>query len=305
MTRRIHIIINPASGENDLILNTLNDGLHDGDIEWDVTVTHEQGDGTRLARKAIERGDVDILAVYGGDGTLGEVAAALAGTDLPMMPFAGGTGNAFARSVDIPLELAKAVSILSDKDSYTIEAFDTCRVNDEYVFIVGGATGMVANTFSGPSRKTKDEMGMMAYPMALLQEMLDSKPLEYHLTIDDEEVTVSGVSCLVSNSGPFNLMGLSVMEKSDPRDGKVDVYMIEGDKAGMLLSALVDMTSINLPAKGVPHWRAEQVRIDCIPSEAGKFFFDGGITLDLPVDIRVDPASLRVVKPHKARLQAV
>ena len=48
--RRVHVVINPASGKDEPILNTLNDVFRQHDVSWDVSVTHKYGDAkARLA----------------------------------------------------------------------------------------------------------------------------------------------------------------------------------------------------------------------------------------------------------------
>ena len=54
--KRIHIVINPAAGGDEPILNTINDVFHHYGIEWDVSVTHKYGDATEFARQAAEAG---------------------------------------------------------------------------------------------------------------------------------------------------------------------------------------------------------------------------------------------------------
>ena len=75
--KKIHVVINPASGQNQPILNVLNDVFHKAGVEWDVSITHKGGDATRQAKAAAESG-VDLVAAYGGDGTQMEVANGLA-----------------------------------------------------------------------------------------------------------------------------------------------------------------------------------------------------------------------------------
>jgi diacylglycerol kinase family enzyme len=83
MPKIIQVIINPASGQPDTILNKLNAVFHEAGIRWDVSITHESGDATRLAQETVKSG-VDIVCAYGGDGTVMEVAHALKGGEVPM-----------------------------------------------------------------------------------------------------------------------------------------------------------------------------------------------------------------------------
>lgn len=81
----IHVIINPASGKDQPMLNIINDVCKKHEVRWDATVTHKYGDATEQARAAIAAG-ADLVAGYGGDGTQHEVANAILGSprQIPM-----------------------------------------------------------------------------------------------------------------------------------------------------------------------------------------------------------------------------
>src|SRR5690606_33636656 len=96
--KHIQVIINPAAGNNEPILNTLNDVFSQYDVFWDVSLTHKAGDGEQLARQAVENG-ADLVGAYGGDGTVGEVARGLIGSEVPLAVLPGGTGNSLAVSL--------------------------------------------------------------------------------------------------------------------------------------------------------------------------------------------------------------
>ena len=67
---KVHVVINPASGQDEPILNVLNHVFHPAGITWDVSLTHKSGDATHLAAQAVASG-VDLVAAYGGDGGKG------------------------------------------------------------------------------------------------------------------------------------------------------------------------------------------------------------------------------------------
>ena len=117
--QNIHVIINPASGPNRPILNTLNDVFRKHDVDWDVSITKRYGDATQQAKDAIARG-VDLVVGYGGDGTQHELANAVIGTGMPMGILPGGTGNGFAREIGIPKELDAAVDLGARQDDLAL-----------------------------------------------------------------------------------------------------------------------------------------------------------------------------------------
>ena len=108
--KNIHVIINPAAGQNDTVLNKLNAVFHPAGVNWDVSITKASGDATHYAREAIEAG-VDIVCAYGGDGTVMEVAHAVQSGEVPMAILPGGTANLMAVELGIPKDLTEAARL--------------------------------------------------------------------------------------------------------------------------------------------------------------------------------------------------
>ena len=78
MPRKVHLIINPAAGQPQAILNQINDIFYPAGVEWSVSITLKSGDATRFAHQAIAEG-AEAIGAYGGDGTVMEVAQACPG----------------------------------------------------------------------------------------------------------------------------------------------------------------------------------------------------------------------------------
>ena len=49
---RIHVVVNPASGKDEPILNVLNRAFGHHGVEWEVSITRKYGDATEVARRA-------------------------------------------------------------------------------------------------------------------------------------------------------------------------------------------------------------------------------------------------------------
>ena len=113
--KRIHVVINPASGKGEPVLKYLADVCREHDVDWDISITRKYGDATQQASDALARG-VDLVVGCGGDGTQHEIANAVMGSGKPMGILPGGTGNGFATEMGIPKDFRKAVEVLCTSD---------------------------------------------------------------------------------------------------------------------------------------------------------------------------------------------
>src|SRR3954447_18069658 len=73
----------------------------------EVLATGGPGDARRLPAYGVGDG-VDVVAVFGGDGTTMQAAAALVGTEVALGVIPGGTGNLLAGNLRIPASPARA-----------------------------------------------------------------------------------------------------------------------------------------------------------------------------------------------------
>ena len=115
---RWRLILNGKSAGDDDLREAVGAVREDG-IALDVRVTWEDGDTARYVAEAIADG-VDTVIAAGGDGTLSEVAAALAHRDAPAdaLPSLGlvplGTANDFATAAGITDQPLPALQLVRD-----------------------------------------------------------------------------------------------------------------------------------------------------------------------------------------------
>lgn len=112
------LILNGKSAGNEAVREAVATMRRQG-VQLDVRVTWEGGDGGRYVAEAIADG-VDTVIAGGGDGTLSEVASALADRDqdadalptLALLPL--GTANDFATAAGLPLTPDAALAMARD-----------------------------------------------------------------------------------------------------------------------------------------------------------------------------------------------
>jgi len=283
----IHVIINPASGPNRPILNTLNDVFRKYRVDWDVSITKKYGDATRQAKEAISRG-VDLVVGYGGDGTQHALANAVIGASIPMGILPGGTGNGFAREIGIPKELDEAVELLCT--SQHVQQVDAALVGNEY-FIQRLYAGIPPE--SQTSRDLKERYGLLAYALTLPKQVVGATESAYRLTIDGRTINVSGIKCYVVNSGRTGT-GLSIDVDFSATDGILDVFVVSRKPLSVMAA---EARFLKLPTRsaGLYYWRGREITIEAEPEQA--IWMDGEYHGSSPVTAQIVPGALAVVAP--------
>jgi diacylglycerol kinase (ATP) len=300
--KRIHVIVNPASGQDRPVLSILNDVFHPSGMDWEVMVTKEAGDGRRYAQEAVQAG-VDAVGVYGGDGTVMEVASGLLNTNMPLAIFPGGTANVMSVELGVPSDPAEACALVTGGMS-TVRTIDVGQYGD-YIFLTRLGLGLESTVIENTAREQKDRMGWLAYALNTLRELREPKVSHYRLTLDGETVETEGLTCVVANSGIITpnsgIPGRGVLSFApgiSVSDGVLDVVVIRSANLGSLLAVAASMVAGNEDAEPLLHWRAREVTVEADPPQTVQL--DGEILDQTPVHARVLPNALRVIVPPEA-----
>jgi YegS/Rv2252/BmrU family lipid kinase len=287
--KRIHVVINPAAGQDEPILNTLNDALGPHDIDWDVSVTHGFGDAARLARKAADDG-YHIVAGYGGDGTQHEIANGVLGTEAVMGVLAGGTGNNFARELGTPLDLRAATELLCT--SQKVRHVDVVDIG-ESVFILRLLAGIEPEQQA--TREDKDRWGKLAYVVNTLRQTQETTEAEFRLTVDGQsavsQAMVLYVVIAATNDAGVNIVG----ERSSIDDGLMDAFVLNTHELETLAAFSGRVLNLDSESAGQYFHQGREMHIEATPEQA--IWADGELIGRTPISLKVLPGALPVLVP--------
>lgn len=251
-------------------------------------------------RSQATRGDLDVLMVGGGDGTVSAAAAAVADTHIALAVLPAGTMNLFARSLEIPLELEEAVRSLS---TGRIVEVDIASVNGEY-FVHQFAVGLHARMVR--TREKLDygsRIGKMWASTKAIASAIQSLPLvNIEIEIDGKRESIQTPAVAISN----NIYGDGhVPYADDPQAGKLGVYLMRSTDRKQVVKLTLDMM------RGA--WKANQdltvAQADSIRIVYGgrkthnRAVMDGELkTLARVSDIEIHKRGLKVLVPYEASL---
>ncbi len=305
-TKRIQIIVNPAAGQNTPVLATLNEVFRPLNIDWDVSVTKKAGDAREQAQLAVQRG-VDVVAAYGGDGTVTEVASGLLGSDVPLAILPGGTGNVTSIELGIPTDLGAACMLAAGNNS-KVTTID-CGELDHHLFLLRLSVGLEAEMVENASREAKTRYGIFAYLWSALQNLRQPEVSQFQLTLDGKEVVTEGVTCIIANSGNLGLSGVKLLPTVAIDDGLLDVIVLQqanltalfevmGNLLGLRETALLNVATQPGAAdwsQSLQVWQASAISVVTTPPRTVQA--DGEIMGQGPIRCKVLPHALKVITP--------
>jgi YegS/Rv2252/BmrU family lipid kinase len=287
------LLVNPASahGRALKLLPRLEQELDARRIPFRVERTRGLDDGVERALRAAEADEVPV--VISGDGLIGAVGGALAGSETPLGIVPGGRGNDLARVLGIPSEPEAVVAMLAAGQTRRI---DVGEVNGRrFLGIVSVGFDSEANRLAN---ETKWLRGNLVYAYAGLRTLLGWKPARFTVRVGDERKRFSGYSVSVANSKAFG-GGMFIAPDADLADGEFDVVTVgEHGKLRSLAILPKVFKGTHVEEDEVRVFRAS--RLELSASRPFPVYADGEHLTDLPANLRVLPRALSVIVPSQA-----
>ena len=271
--------------------------LRPAGIAYEIRETSGPGDATTLAAEAVGAG-YDAIAVCGGDGTIAEVVAGVAGVPLAVMPC--GTGNGISGQLGLPGTLPAAARLLTDGEAH-VRALDAGRINDR-LFLLRAATGAIARIDRQATGALKHTIGGLAYALSTGETLFGLRPSAYRIEADGEVLEAMGVACIVANGAGIGRVKVKLAEDISMEDGLLDVLVMTGAGLRHPGRGFRALTETGIAAPAAPRLRAKRIRIDVEPPELA--VADGEPAGSTPALVEVLPGALRVIVPGPAEAQS-
>jgi len=237
---------------------------------------------------------VDVIAVYGGDGSISEVAQVLKGSNTPLAIIPGGTANVISKELGIPQNSIEAIELLKSFNTECIR-MDMATANDN-LFMIRMNLGIMADMVIDATREMKNRVGQLAYGIAGMQSVMKSEPIQYKMKIDGREIVEEGVALTVTNCGNIGIEDYSFLPDISINDGFLDVILLNHADL-MSILRIAGTTLMKSESEVLKHWKCKEFEISFDTPQ--KIILDDFAMEAKYFHIKVIPNALKVIVPIK------
>jgi diacylglycerol kinase family enzyme len=246
-------------------------------------------DATHYARGI--RGRAAAAIVWGGDGTVHEVANGLAGSGVPILACPAGTENLLAKELRIPSDPRRIVDVIRHGQ---IVDCDVGRINDRnFLLIIGvGFDGEVVRRLTAIRT---GHISHLSYFWPIWRTFWEHDFPRMRIAIDGELAFDDFGLAFIGNISRY-AVGLRICRDARFDDGLLDLVVFScREQTGLLLHAAWTLLRLH-PLKGnVLYRRIRNARIETdrpVPSEV-----DGNLGPSTPLDISISPGRIKLLIP--------
>jgi YegS/Rv2252/BmrU family lipid kinase len=258
--KRLSVVLNPIKVEDVEAFRSTVAAMAIGagwrEPTWHLTTPEDSGTGQ--AELASVEG-ADLVIVCGGDGTVREVCAELAGTGIPVGIIPAGTGNLLARNLGIPLYIRAAIDIALTGQDRAIDMVkvtgdaagdrddesdgpresagaghgdgdgdgdgDPAAPGIESHFMVMAGMGFDAAIMEGVNEDIKRKVGWLAYVISALKSLM-FPVTRIELSVDGGEWTKHRARMVMVGNVGYLQAGMPLLPDATIDDGLLDVVLL-------------------------------------------------------------------------------
>ena len=297
---RALLITNPAAARTreravQVVLRT----FREAGWQADALATGGPGDARKLAEHAVRDGGVDVVAVFGGDGTTMQAASALVGTGVVLGVIPGGTGNLLAANLRIPVSPARAAAALVRGRPAPFDLGRVERRDGVHYFAVACGAGYDARVMAATEAAQKRRYKIAAYIATTFRLMAEMRVARYAITVDGVEFETEGAVVLVANCGLVIPPFIRLRSGIAPDDGLLDVVVLRAANFTQGMSVVWQLLR-ERPIEGrdalIGYAQGREITVVSDPIEPVQF--DGDGAGETPFTATVVPGAITIMVPR-------
>ncbi len=285
--------INPSSRSGDTDCDAQLDRLRSiGNVE-----VHERGKGADLA-DLVESlsGTLSRIVVGGGDGTVNHALPVLQSAKVPVGILPLGTANDFARSLDIPPDLDKAIDVILSGSQRKVGLGEA----NGHLFLNAAGVGLGPELTKTLDEDKKQRLGVLAYFSSLIKVVGHQRRTRATLDLDGHIRQINFMQITIANGRHYG-GGLTISEDAKLDDGLLRVLYLKPQSPLELFSKFATLrwgARKDEYDEKLQLFTAKRVRLEtAMPHDVT---IDGELETKTPLVCSIYPDYLNVYAPRMA-----
>jgi YegS/Rv2252/BmrU family lipid kinase len=253
--RKIIFLINPVSGTGgkEKLISRIERICRTYNIHSEIQFSNAAADYAQL-REKISREKTDVVAICGGDGTVGKAIGALYDLPVAFGIIPAGSGNGLALSAGIPMNSETAVRLACTGTAAPTDAF---TFNGRFGCLACGLgfDATVAHEFA-----TKKSRGLKTYLLLTAKTLFTSKAYPFSIDTGNGASDLNAFFISVLNGNQYGNQ-IKIAPRAQLSDGKLDVVVAEKmNKLAFTLRMLKQLVTARLEEKDKIESTKKQIR---------------------------------------------
>jgi len=298
--RKIIFLVNPVSGTGgkEKLISRIERICRANNIHSEIEFSNAAADYVQL-REKIVRDKSDVVAICGGDGTVGKAIGALYDLPVTFGIIPAGSGNGLALSAGIPVNIEKAVTLVCNGMAKPTDAF---IFNGHFGCLACGLgfDASVAHDFA--SKKIR---GLKMYLLLTTKTLFKSAAIRFKLKTETGQSDTSAFFISILNGNQYG-NHIKVAPRADLADGKLDIVVAEKmNKVAFIFHMLRQLLSAKLDKQTLGTSTKKRIRyfqtgsLQIINEEMALMHIDGEPLPPEPiVEIDVIKNAFKLIRPE-------
>jgi YegS/Rv2252/BmrU family lipid kinase len=303
MGAKFCLVVNPAAGRGRgaRLLPEVLGPLAVAGAQTRVVESSSLGHAATVAAQAADRGEA-VVAV-GGDGTVGRMAAAVAGAGGVLGIVPAGRGNDFARMLGIPARPAAAAGLLLAGIPQAVDLISAGTDDGAELVVAGSVYLGIPCDAAGIAQASRLATGSLGYQIAGLRALRAWRPATFSVDTGHGGPAACPLSCVVVANSAFFGAGIPAAPDASVTDGLLDVMTVrDGPKLSFLRVMLRAQRGTHLGLGQVDTVQAAAVTVTAdramLAGADGEMLpFASPLPAGSPLRIKALPGALRVLAP--------
>ena len=294
LIRRVLLIVNPSSRRGARLRGDARRAFTAAGVDVREALTERARHAAELAHDGA--GTVDAVFVLGGDGTVMEVAGALAHSGKPIGALPGGTGNLMCGVLGVPRQVGRAVRALL---AGSARAFDLGCLSNGRRFVFAAGMGIDAEMVRRTTFAHKRHLGVIGYALVAARTALRLDAFDVGATVDGVPLRARATLVMIVNAGALFGGLFSMGPEIRPDDGRLDLCLYAPRTRRDLFAISWRLWRKDFrPDPRLIFARGRRISLTSVPVRA--FEADGELVGETPIEASVEPGAVTFLVPQRS-----